>query len=53
VEIKKMLNRESMTVQNIIDHLADVKEEKIWKVLKFLQDEEMITVSKEGILKTV
>jgi ATP-dependent DNA helicase RecQ len=53
VEIKKMLNRESMTVQNIIDHLADVKEEKIWKILKFLQDEEMITVSKEGILKTV
>jgi ATP-dependent DNA helicase RecQ len=53
VEIKKMLNKESMTVQNIIDHLADVKEEKIWKVLKFLQDEEMITVSKEGILKTV
>ena len=52
-EIKKMLNKESMTVQNIIDHLADVKEEKIWKVLKFLQDEEMITVSKEGILKTV
>ena len=52
-EIKKILNKEAMTVQNIIDHLSDVKEEKIWKVLKFLQDEEKIIVNKEGILKSV
>lgn len=52
-EIKKILNKEVMTVQNIIDHLSDVKEEKIWKVLKFLQDEEKIIVNKEGILKSV
>ncbi|MEO8823955.1 MAG: ATP-dependent DNA helicase RecQ [Ginsengibacter sp.] len=52
-EIKNIMNTEAATAQIIINHLHGIKENKIWKVLRFLEEEEMITVNKEGILKVV
>ncbi|MEO6893932.1 MAG: ATP-dependent DNA helicase RecQ [Ginsengibacter sp.] len=52
-EIKNMLKNEMVTAQIIIEHLHGIKENKIWKVLRFLEEEEMITANKEGILKAV
>lgn len=49
-EIKNILNKGSVTTQIIIEQLPGIKENKIRKILKFLEEEEMITVSKDGYL---
>ncbi len=50
-EIKNLVGKNSVTVQLIIEHLKGIKENKIWKILRYLEEEEMIIVSKDGILK--
>ena len=52
-EIKNLLENEPVAVQHIFKLLKGTKENKIWKILRFLEEEEMITVSKDGILKAV
>ncbi len=52
-EIKKIAGDEPVTGKMLIEKLPKIKEPKIWKVLKFLQEEELVTVNEEGIIKLV
>ncbi len=52
-EIKKITQNKAVTSKIIIEHLSMVKENKIWKVLKFLQEENLVTVNKEGLIKAI
>ncbi len=52
-EIKKISGKEPVTAKMIIEKLPQVKESKIWKVLKFLQEEELVSVDEEGFIKSV
>ncbi len=52
-EIKKLAKEKALTSKTIIEHLSPVKENKIWKVLKFLQEENLVTVNEEGLVKSI
>jgi len=52
-EIKKITKTEAVTPKIIFEKLSPVKENKVWKVLKFLQEEELVTVNEEGFIKSV
>ena len=53
IEIKKITNQGSATPKIIFEKLPGIKESKIWKVLKFLQEEELLIVNQEGVIKPV
>ncbi len=50
-EIKKIIQEEAVNPKIIIRKIPGVKESKIWKVLKFLQEEDLVTVNEEGMIK--
>jgi hypothetical protein len=37
----------------LFEKLPQVKQEKIWKVLQFLEEEELVVVDKGGLIKSV
>ena len=53
MEIKKMTSDEAISSKMILEKMSQVKESKIWKVLKFLQEEELVSVSEEGLIKSI
>jgi ATP-dependent DNA helicase RecQ len=52
-EIKNIAAGEPVTSETLFKKLSQVKHEKIWKVLQFLQEEELVIVDKEGLIKMV
>ena len=52
-EIKNTMKEKAVTLQEIFDILNSVKRNKIRTVLKFLQEEETVTVNQEGSIKLV
>lgn len=52
-EIKNTMKKKAVTLQEIFDILSSVKRNKIKTVLKFLQEEETVTVNQEGSIKLV
>lgn len=52
-EIKNIAANESVTSEMLFKKLPQVKQEKIWKVLQFLEEEELVVVDKEGLIKSV
>lgn len=52
-EIKKITSQEYVVTKIIFQKLPGIKESKIWKVLNFLQEEELIIVNQEGFIKSV
>lgn len=52
-EIKKLTKEKALTSKIIIEHLSPVKGNKVWKVLKFLQEENIVTVNEEGLVKSI
>ncbi len=53
LQIKKITGQEPAKPKVIIEKLPEIKESKIWKVLKFLQEEELVSVDEEGFIKSV
>lgn len=53
MEIKKITKQKAVTSKIIIEGLSPVKEYKIWKVLKFLQEENLVIVNEEGLIKAI
>jgi ATP-dependent DNA helicase RecQ len=52
-EIKKIASQEPVATKKIFEKLAGIKESKIWEVLKFLQEEELLIVNQEGLIKSL
>lgn len=50
-EIKKIIQEEAVNPKTIIKKIPGVKESKIWKVLKFLQEEDLVSINEEGMIK--
>jgi hypothetical protein len=40
-----------MPVKDLLQHLQDIKKEKVWKVLESLQSEKKIAIDEFGIIK--
>jgi ATP-dependent DNA helicase RecQ len=49
--IKKICNTHPVSSQSLFAQLSSFKENKIWKVLNFLQEENSIVVDREGMIK--
>jgi ATP-dependent DNA helicase RecQ len=50
-EIKKISATPAVSTQTIFARLSSFKQNKIWKVLKFLQEENAVVVDEEGLIK--
>lgn len=50
-EIKKISATTAVSTQTIFARLSSFKQNKIWKVLKFLQEENAVVVDEEGLIK--
>jgi len=50
---KNYREKEPVKMKIIIEKLPQVKESKIWEVLEFLQQEELVIVNEEGFIKPV
>ncbi len=46
--IMNIVDNDSVTVQNILQSCKNIKKEKLWKVLEFLQDEKIIKIESDG-----
>lgn len=49
--IKKICNNHEVSRQTLFAQLSSFKENKIWKVLNFLQQENSVVVNQEGLIK--
>ena len=49
--IRLQLAQKALTAEQLLTGLPAIKKEKAWKVLQFLQAEEQIAVSSEGLLQ--
>ena len=47
-KILALINTESMAAKALLPHFKTIKKEKLWKVLRFLQDEKIIIISQAG-----
>lgn len=43
----------STDIKQVLDQLSGIKKEKIWKVLDYMQDEQLIKVNEEGLIELV
>ncbi len=50
-QINQNLSNSSLNSAQLIHSLAGFKQNKIWKILHFLQEEDLITISGEGLIK--
>ncbi len=50
-EIKNILKHKAVTLQEIFELLSAIKRTKIKTVLKFLQEEEIVTADQKGLVK--
>jgi ATP-dependent DNA helicase RecQ len=53
VQIKRIAAKEPVTSEMLFEKLPQVKQEKVWKVLQFLQEEDLVVVDKEGLIRSV
>ena len=51
-EIKKICSKKAVSQTNLLSQLSTVKQQKITKVLTFLQQENLVTVNEEGLIST-
>jgi len=49
--IMELLSQEQLTIQQLTDKLRNIKKEKLWKVLDYLQSEQKINADREGYIK--
>ena len=49
-KIMAQLSAESIAVKELLPHFKAIKKEKLWKVLRFLQDEKKIVINQAGII---
>lgn len=52
-EILLQLNKQKANAADLVDALQNRKQEKVWEVLRFLQAENKVQTTKEGLLYTV
>jgi ATP-dependent DNA helicase RecQ len=50
--IMNHVSKQSITIDDLLSHLKNIKKEKAWKVLSFLQAEKKILVNETGLLLT-
>ncbi|MEO8960384.1 MAG: ATP-dependent DNA helicase RecQ [Ginsengibacter sp.] len=50
--IKNISRQKEVTTEDIFQSLASFKENKVWKVLTFLQEENILTVNQNGLIKS-
>jgi len=51
-EIKNMSRENPISSAQLFQQLSSFKQNKIWKVLNFLQEEKIVTVDREGLIKS-
>jgi ATP-dependent DNA helicase RecQ len=50
-EIKKICNTHQVSSQELFEHLSAFKKNKIWKVLNFLLEENLVAINQEGLIR--
>lgn len=47
-KVINIINKENATIQNVLQLYKNIKKEKLWTVLEFLQDEKIIKIESDG-----